>query len=58
MRVIWLTQAILEAVEKEVISPREGRMILKELVRAGLRVRSEVLAEVVHMLEEPERKSQ
>ena len=54
VRVVWLTQTLVEAVGKEVISSREGRTILRELVRAGLRVRSEVLAEVVHLLEEAE----
>lgn len=57
VRVIWLTQALVEAVEKGVVSSGEGRTILRELVRAGLRVRSEVLAEVVNMLEQVERPS-
>ncbi len=57
VRLIWLTQTLVEAAEKQVISSEEGRLILRELVRAGLRVRSEVLAEVVHLLEEPPRKS-
>jgi len=55
VRVIWLTQALVEAVKKEMISSGEGRAILRELVGAGLRVRSEVLAEVVHLLEEAEK---
>lgn len=48
----WLTQAIVEAVDRRVITSKEGRALLRDLVRAGLRVRSEVLAEVVHLLEE------
>jgi uncharacterized protein len=54
VRVVWLTQALVEAVEKRVLSAREGRVVLRELVGAGLRVRSEVLTEVVHLLEQAE----
>lgn len=54
VRVKWLTQAIVEAVDKGVITSREGRALLRDLVRAGLRVRSEVLAEIVHLLEKAE----
>jgi hypothetical protein len=50
--VVWLTGALVEAVEKEIVSSEEARIVVRELVRAGLRVRSEVLAEVFHLLEE------
>jgi predicted nucleic acid-binding protein len=51
VRVVWLTRALVEAVEKNVVSSEEASLILRELVRAGLRVRSEVLAEVFHLIE-------
>ena len=54
VRVVWLTQALVEAVEKRALSAREGLLVLRELVGAGLRVRSEVLTEVVHLLEQAE----
>jgi uncharacterized protein len=56
VRVVWLTRALVEAVEKEIVSSEQARIIVRELVRAGLRVRSEVLAEVFHLLEERGRK--
>ncbi len=56
VRVIWLTRALVEAVEKSIVSSEDAVVILRELVRAGLRVRSEVLAEVFHLLEERGRK--
>jgi predicted nucleic acid-binding protein len=52
VRVVWLTRALIEAVEKNVLSSEEASLILRELVRAGLRVRSEVLAEVFHLIED------
>ncbi len=57
VRVIWLTRALIDADEKEIVMPDEAKEILRELVRAGLRVRSEVLAEVFHLLEQRARKS-
>jgi predicted nucleic acid-binding protein len=56
VRVVSLTRALVEAVEKSVVSSEDATVILRELVRAGLRVRSEVLAEVFHLLEERGRK--
>lgn len=56
VRVVWLTQSLVEAVEREVLSAEESRLILRELVRTGLRVRSEVLAEIFHLLGERGRK--
>ena len=56
VRVVWLTRALVEAVEKEILSSEEARLIMRELVRAGLRVRSEVLAEIFHLLQERRRK--
>ena len=52
VRVVWLTQALIDAVEKSEVSSGEASAILRELVRAGLRIRSEVLAEVFHLIEE------
>jgi predicted nucleic acid-binding protein len=52
VRVVWLTQALKEAVDKEILSIEEGRLVLRELVRTGLRVRSEVLAEIFHLMGE------
>jgi predicted nucleic acid-binding protein len=52
VRVVWLTRALVEAVEKNAVSSQEASLILRELVRAGLRVRSEVLAEVFHLIED------
>jgi len=48
----WLTQALIEAVETAVLRPAEARALLLELVRAGLRIRSEVMAEIIHLIEE------
>ena len=56
VRVVWLTRALVEAVEKKVVSSEEASLILRELVRAGLRVRSEVLAEVFHLIDDREKK--
>lgn len=47
----WLTQTVIEAVHGNIISTTEARKLLRDLVRAGLRVRSEVLTEVIQMLE-------
>jgi len=52
VRVVWLTRALVEAVEKNGVSSEEASLILRELVRAGLRVRSEVLAEIFHLIED------
>ncbi len=54
VRVIWLTQILVEAVERRLLSAREGRLVLRELVGSGLRVKSEVLTEVMHLLEQEE----
>jgi len=48
----WLTQAVIEASKAKILSTREARVLLRDLVRAGLRMRSEVLAEAVHMIED------
>jgi predicted nucleic acid-binding protein len=56
VRVVWLTRALVEAVEKNIGSSEEASLILRELVRAGLRVRSEVLAEVFHLIEDSGKK--
>ena len=56
VRVVWLTRALVEAIEKNVVSYEEASLILRELVRAGLRVRSEVLAEVFHLIEDRRKK--
>lgn len=48
----WLTQALVEAVDVGALRPAEARGLLRELVRAGLRVRSEVMAEIIHLIEE------
>ena len=50
----WLTQAIVEASRKGTIRPVEARSLLRDLVRAGLRIRSEVLAEAIHLIGEKE----
>ncbi|TMI67581.1 hypothetical protein E6H16_03145 [Candidatus Bathyarchaeota archaeon] len=47
----WLTQAVIEAVAQRMLSGSEARALLRDLVRSGLRVRSEVLAEVVHLID-------
>jgi len=47
----WLTQAVVEAVARRMLSASEARGLLRDLVRSGLRVRSEVLAEVVHLID-------
>lgn len=52
LTVAWLTGAIVEAVEKDVVSSEGARVLLREMIRTGLRVRSEVLAEVYHLIEE------
>lgn len=48
---LWLTQAIIEAVDRRILSTSEARVLLRDLVRGGLRVGSEVLAEVIHLIE-------
>ncbi len=48
----WLTQAVIDASKAKILSTREARVLLRDLVRAGLRMRSEVLAEAVHMIED------
>ena len=48
----WLTQAVIDASKAKILSTREARVLLRDLVRAGLRTRSEVLAEAVHMIED------
>ncbi len=48
----WLTQAVIDASKAKILSTREARVLLRDLVRAGLRIRSEVLAEAVHMIED------
>lgn len=57
VRVKWLTQTVVEAVDAKVLSPSEGRAVIRDLVRAGLRVRSDTLAEIIHSLEEAEKKT-
>jgi uncharacterized protein len=51
VRVVWLTRTLVEALENQIVSSEEARHIITELVRAGLRVRSEVLTEVFHLIE-------
>ena len=51
-----LRWVLAEAVGTSVTSSEDARVILRELIRAGLRVRSEVLAESFHLLEERGRK--
>ena len=43
----------IEAVDVTALRPAEARALLRELVRAGLRVGSEVMAEIIHLIEEP-----
>ena len=43
----------IEAVDVTALRPAETRALLRELVRAGLRVGSEVMAEIIHLIEEP-----
>ena len=50
----WLTQAVIEASRTRILSTRDARALLRDLVRAGLRIRSEVLAEAIHMIEDRE----
>jgi predicted nucleic acid-binding protein len=52
VEVRWLTQAVIEASRTRILSTREARSLLRDLVRAGLRIRSEVLAEAMHMIED------
>jgi predicted nucleic acid-binding protein len=50
VEVKWLTKAVIEASRTRILSTREARSLLRDLVRAELRIRSEVLAEAVHMI--------
>lgn len=52
VQTVWLTQALVAAVEKRLVSGDEAHTVLRELIRAGLRVRSEVLAEVFHIIDQ------
>ncbi len=54
VRVEWLTQTLVKAVRAKTMSPGEGRALLRDLVSTGLRVRSDVLAELIHLMEEHE----
>ena len=48
----WLTQALIDAVNGNLLKPAEARTLLRDLVRARLRVRSEVMAEMINLIEE------
>jgi predicted nucleic acid-binding protein len=52
VEVRWLTQAVIEASRTRILSTREARGLPRDLVRAGLRIRSEVLAEALQMIED------
>ncbi len=52
VRVRWLTLAIIEAAQTKIVTPAQARALIRDLVREGLRVRSEVLAEIIHRIEE------
>jgi predicted nucleic acid-binding protein len=52
VEVRWLTQAVIEASRTRILSTRKARSLLRDLVRAGLRIRSEVLAEALQMIED------
>lgn len=43
----WFTLMIIEATKSSLLSPDDAEELLTELVRSGLRIRSEVLAELV-----------
>jgi predicted nucleic acid-binding protein len=46
----WLTLALLDAVDKQALSPQEAEDLLMELVDSGMRVRSEVLARILRLM--------
>lgn len=53
VEVRWLTQTLIEAVDTGILRPADSRALLRQLVRAGLRIRSEVMAEIIHLIEKP-----
>lgn len=46
----WLTESLLDAIEKHVLAPQEAEDTLMELIDSGMRVRSEVLARVLRSI--------
>lgn len=48
----WLTLVLIDAVRQHALSPEEAQRVLIDLVRAGLRVRSEVIVMVLKMIDE------
>lgn len=52
---IWLSTTPVECVRRRLLTRDEGQRLLIELVKAGLRIRSEVLARIIEMLFEAEK---
>jgi predicted nucleic acid-binding protein len=48
----WLAMSVIEGIDKGVISKKEAENLLVQLVDSGLRIRSEVFAELLKMIEE------
>ena len=48
----WLTLSVIEGLDKAVISKEEAEDLLVQLVEVGLRIRSEVFAELLKMIKE------
>lgn len=46
----WLTLALLDAIDKQVLSPQEAEDLLMELIDSGIRVKSEVLARILRLI--------
>lgn len=46
----WFTLTIIKAAKSDLLSPDDAEELLMELVQSGLRIRSEVLAELVRQI--------
>jgi len=52
---VWVSTTPAECVRRHALTRDEGQRLLVELVKAGLRIRSETLARIFEMLHETER---
>ncbi len=48
----WTTSIILKAYEKRIVTKQEARKIIEDLINSGLRVKPEVVVELLKVLEE------
>ena len=46
----WVTESLLDAIEKRVLTAQEAEDMLVELIDSGMRVRSEILAKILRSI--------